>query len=119
MIISINLASPWTIGIITGLILMFITGAWNFAKILFAKQIIEKKFFDLFTEMQMLQRDNEKQISEINKNKANELREAKKDALRLVMSNIDKLIQHYQPPAKPKTFKELYFSQSLPKKDDP
>lgn len=117
MIIPIDLASPWTIAIITGIILMFITGAWNFAKILFAKQIIDKKFFDLFSEMQTLQRDYEEQISQINKDKKQEIEKTVKLALNFVSKRVDEIIKHNQPPiAKPKSFKEMFLNQPMPKK---
>ena len=115
MEITIDLSSTLTIGVITGLILMFITAAWNFAKLLFAKQIIEKKFFGLFSEVESLHKKYKDEITDINKSHIVEKEKAIEEALDIYskkfteMLNEYKQIEHLPPHGGVNWLRELYF----------
>ena len=100
MKITIDLVSPLSIGIVTGIILMAIAGAWNFAKILFAKQIIEKKFFDLFSEVESLHKKYKEEITESKKKHVDELTRAIEYVADTYSKKMDDLLKHNQPPSK-------------------
>ena len=99
MEITIDLASPLTIGIITGVILMAIAGAWNFAKILFSKQIIEKKFFTLFSEVESLHKKYKDKISNINETHKIESDKAIDDIRKLYDKKLEEILKHNKPPS--------------------
>jgi len=117
MKITIDLVSPLTVGIITGVILMAIAGAWNFAKILFAKQIIEKKFFDLFSEVESLHKKYKDQISNINETHKIESDKAVDDIRRLYDKKLEEILKHNQPPPGRRLMDRSKLEEMLTKKN--
>lgn len=96
MIITIDLASHLWIGIITGLILAGITGAWTFAHILFSKQIIEKKFFDLLSEVDSIHKEYKGKITDIKKSHIIEKENAIDQALDMYTKKFTAILNEYK-----------------------
>lgn len=123
----INLSDPFWSTLIGGLLVFVISigiaGIIKFSIIAHQKKLIEDSFFRLRSELESIQKvyqdeitKNNEQLTAVTKEKT-----AAQNLLSEIHNDIKEILKHNQPPLpKPKTFKELYFSQAIPKKkDDP
>ena len=111
----INLADPFWGSLAAGLLLVIIVGTYHYIRTLVTLNVTNKQLSNILSELNSLKTNHEEIISKINKDKKEEIEKTIKLALEFVSKRVDEIIKHNQPPAKYKSFLQMYLNQPMPK----
>ena len=99
----IDLTDPLTIAIFSGafigILILGITGIIKFSVITHQKKLIEDSFFRLRTEVEIIQKENQKEISKLKQINKEKMTSTISQALDLFDRKITTLLEHNKPPS--------------------
>jgi len=116
----INLSDPLWCSLFAGLLVLFIslgiTGVIKFSLITHQKKLIEDSFFRLRAELELVQKENQKEIAELKQIHKEKITNAISHALDLYDKKLAELLKHNQPlPKTTNALRDLYLRRPKPK----
>lgn len=108
----INLSDPFWRTLIAGGILLAAAGTYHYIRTLITLYMVNKRFSNLLSEIDSLQRHQKKEITEINKKHKEEKIKAIEKALDIYDKKMDEILKHNKPPysGSSNKLRDLYLS---------
>jgi molecular chaperone GrpE (heat shock protein) len=117
----IDLTDPLTIAIFSsgfiGILILGITGVIKFSVITHQKKLIEDSFFRLRAEVELIQKENQKEVSKLKQINKEKMTNTISQTLDLFDRKITTLLEHNKPPTGRTLMDRSMFEKILTKKN--